>query len=237
MSSSHAHAENKYLAHHFQSMEQQNESAMMGMWLFLAQEIMFFGGMFGAYAVYRYLDHDAWHAASQSLWWQLGAVNTTVLLLSSFTMVMAVYHTQVGNNRKVIRYLILTLLLGCTFVGLKLQFEYFPKFEHGMLPGAHWNPDPNDHHYAHVADFIANSADPVAASGATQRFYFLYFIMTGMHAFHMVIGFFLIFWLIWMAATNRVNAHRYMPVELFGLYWHFVDIVWIFLFPMFYLVT
>jgi len=233
--SSSAHAENKYLAHHFQSIEQQNECSMLGMWLFLAQEIMFFGGMFCAYAVYRALNHDAWFHASTALDWRLGAFNTTVLLLSSFTMVMAVYYTQVGKNKKVIWYLLLTLLLGCTFVALKLKFEYQPKFDEGMVPGKTWAPPlEGDSHYVHLGHWLQEHPEE---DGAVQRFFWLYFVMTGMHAFHMVIGFGLIFWLMWMAATNRVNPKRYMPMELFGLYWHFVDIVWIFLFPMYYLVT
>lgn len=217
-----------YLSGHFQTEEQETESCTLGMWLFLVQEVMFFGGMFAAYGVYRYLYHDAWLLASQSLDWRLGGANTIFLLLSSFTAATAVYHAQTGNNKQVGWYMIYTLVLGAIFLFIKWTFEWPPKFEYGVFPGANWGPDA--HHYPGLAAF--------EHQGPLQLFFFLYFVMTGMHALHMVIGFFVIGWIIWLAWwKEHFDPRRYLQVEFFGLYWHFVDIVWVFLFPMFYLVT
>ena len=227
MSSADAHAENPYLAHHFESVEQQEESCTLGMWLFLAQEVMFFGGLFMAYAVYRYMYFDAWVEGSASLNVTIGGINTVFLLVSSFTMAMGVYYCQVGNSKKLLLMLTSTLILGIIFVVLKWILEYTPKFEEGIFPGASWGP--HGHHYGHLADF--------PDQGALQIFFFLYFVMTGMHAFHMLIGFGILLVLMWMAWKNKFGPQRYMPILFFGLYWHFVDIVWVFLFPMFYLVT
>lgn len=233
MSSASAHVdhhEDPYLAHHFETREQQEEACTMGMWLFLAQEVMFFGGMFGAYAIYRWRFHEAWFAGSSHLDYVVGGINTVVLLLSSFTMALAVYHTQVNNTRKLVRYLMLTLVLGFVFVGLKLWLEWWPKYNDGLIPGVLWNP------HGHYADLAYFGGD--GGQGALQLFYWLYFVMTGMHALHMVIGFgIIILWLLPMAMRGKFHSEKYMPILFFGLYWHFVDIVWVFLFPMFYLVT
>lgn len=218
---------NRYLQHHFQNLTQQTEASTMGMWAFLAQEVMFFGGMFVSYSVYRYLYPHVWEQGSGHLPLMPGMINTIVLLLSSFTMAMGVYYCQIGNNKRLVQMLICTLLLGFTFVGIKLQFEYFPKWEGGILPGAHWNP------HGHYADIAANPAD----QGPFQLFFFLYYLMTGMHAFHMLIGFAILFVLIYQAGVKKAyGPDRYVPIEYFGLYWHFVDIVWVFLFPLWYLV-
>ena len=229
MSSNAAHDDlDKYLDHHFTTEEQQTETCTLGMWLFLAQEVMFFGGMFAAYGVYRYMYHDAWLVGSQSLDWRLGGFNTIILLLSSFTAAMAVYHAQTGNNRKVGWFMIYTLFFGIVFLAIKWSLEWPAKFAGHVIPGTGWNPDP--HHYQVLADFHNQ--------GALQLFFFLYFVMTSMHALHMVIGFGIIFWIIWLAWwKEHFDPRRYLQVEFFGLYWHFVDIVWVFLFPMFYLVT
>lgn len=227
MSSAQAHAERSpYLAEHFETIEQQEEACTLGMWLFLAQEVMFFGGLFMAYAVYRFLYLEAWLYGSAQLNVFIGGCNTVVLLLSSFTMAMGVYHCQVGNSKKLFRYLTATLLLGILFVALKWILEYTPKFHDGVFPGALWNP------HGHYAD-VANFPD----QGAMQLFFFLYYVMTGMHAFHMLIGFAILIVLMVMTKQNKFGPKRFMPILFFGLYWHFVDIVWVFLFPMFYLVT
>ena len=228
MSSAHAEEEhNPYLAEHFETEEQQNEACTLGMWLFLAQEFMFFGAMFCAYAVYRYMYTEAWVAGSMALSVPVGAINTTVLLLSSFSMAMGVYYSQVGDTKRLIRYLIVTLLLGLLFVVLKLSLEWYPKYTDGAIPGALWNPHG---HYASLAEFTA------AGGQGIQMFYWLYFVMTGMHALHMVIGFGIIIGLIVMAKKEQFGPRRHLPILFFGLYWHFVDIVWVFLFPMYYLV-
>ena len=228
MSSAHAHADrDPFLAEHFETIEQQEESCTLGMWAFLAQEVMFFGGLFMAYAVYRYMYFDAWLEGSKSLDVTIGGINTVFLLLSSFTMAMGVYHCQVGNSKKLFRYLLATLILGITFVVVKWVWEYSPKIAEGVFPGTLWGP--HGHHYGHLANF--------ENQGALQIFFFMYFVMTGMHAFHMIIGFGILLVLMWMTKKNKFGPRRYMPILFFGLYWHFVDIVWVFLFPMFYLVT
>tara|TARA_R110001592_G_scaffold326206_3_gene606964 strand:- start:627 stop:1307 length:681 start_codon:yes stop_codon:yes gene_type:complete len=226
VSSAEAQTDNPHLAHHFESVEQQEESCTLGMWLFLAQEVMFFGGLFMAYAVYRYMYFDAWYAGSHHLNVSIGGFNTVVLLVSSFTMAMGVYFCQIGNSKWLFRMLGLTLILGIAFVGLKWWLEYTPKFHDGLFPGSGWGPKG---HYADLANF--------KDQGALQLFFIFYFIMTGMHAFHMVIGFVILLVLMWMTKQNKFGPQRYMPILFFGLYWHFVDIVWVFLFPMFYLVT
>lgn len=222
-----SHAENPYLAHHFETTEQQEEAQSMGMWLFLAQEFMFFGGLFCAYAVMRFLHHDAWLEGSRHLSTFWGGLNTIFLLLSSYTMAMGVYYCQVGDSKRLTNRLIATLILGMIFVGVKLQFEWFPKFEEGVIPGVLWGP--HGHHYGDLANFVEQ--------GPLQIFFFLYYVMTGMHALHMLIGFGILIPLIIMAKMGKFGSKRFMAILNFGLYWHFVDIVWVFLFPMFYLVT
>ena len=221
-----------HLAHHFNSMEQQKESNLLGMWLFLAQEVMFFGGLFTAYAVYRFKYPQAFAVASQYLSVGWGFFNTVVLICSSLTMALAVRAAQLGNNRSVIRYLVATILLASVFLGVK-GIEYTEKYHKEMVPGLNFQYEP---------DFASYDV-PVTAetagdnfSGNVQLFYSFYFVMTGMHALHMVIGLGVMVWLIVRAARNHFSSAYYGPVEMTGLYWHFVDIVWIFLFPLVYLV-
>lgn len=226
----HGHHHDPDVAHHFETYEQQKESSSLGMWLFLAQEVMFFGGLFACYVVFRVLYPEAWSVGSHTLSIPIGAFNTSILLLSSFTMAMAVYSVQVGNQKHLVRYLTLTLLLGIAFVVVKWYLEYSPKLEHGMFPGAMFNPDG---YYPAAQAFAAQSAEQF---GHLQMFYLLYFLMTGMHALHMLIGFGILVVLIIRAQMGVYGPRRYNTIENFGLYWHFVDIVWVFLFPLFYLV-
>lgn len=198
------------------------------MWLFLAQEVMFFGALFCAYAVNRFMHGEAWSAGSSSLSIPIGAANTVVLLLSSFTAAMAVYNTQIGKGKRASGFLTLTLVLGITFVVVKWFFEYSPKIHAGVFPGAGWGIDAADHHYGFLAGF--------EQQGPLQLFFFMYFLMTGMHAFHMFIGFGILLVLIPMTYMGKFGPQRYMTIMNFGLYWHFVDIVWVFLFPMYYLI-
>ena len=215
------------VAHHFETVEQQKESALMGMWLFLAQEVMFFGGLFTAYTIYRFKYPDAWYLASHQLNKLMGAGNTVFLLVSSFTMAMCVYSTQMDKMKNAFRYLLATGFFGTIFLVVK-YFEYAEKFSHGLVPRFAWHP-----HFVipHGMDQLAN-----ATESHTQIFFFLYFAMTGMHAFHMVIGLAIMSVLLVMMKRGKFGSHRYMPVELFGFYWHFVDIVWVFLFPLLYLI-
>ena len=216
------------LQHHFEKMEQQREAGTLGMWIFLVTEIMFFGGMFLAYTLYRSLFPAAFASASNHLDITLGAVNTGVLILSSFTMAMAVYFTQVGKHRPQVLCLVLTLILGLTFLGIK-AVEYREKYNDRLIPGRliPGAPFTTDEHAVHLL--------PGATLQQVEMFYWIYFAMTGMHALHMIIGAGLLLYLIIFSLRRRFDPEYHSPVEVIGLYWHFVDIVWIFLFPLLYL--
>ena len=209
----HAHAHHPRQQHHFHSMEQQFEASILGMWIFLVTEIMFFGGLFMAYIVYRWMYPEAWASASNHLNVAMGGGNTLVLICSSVTMVLAVRAAQTGSRRGQIHWLIWTILLGTTFLVVK-YFEYAEKFEHNLVPGPNFDP---------------------ALPAPEQIFFALYFIMTGIHALHMVVGIGIMSVILWMAWRGTFSPEYYAPVEVSGLYWHFVDIVWIFLFPLLYL--
>ena len=207
--------------HHFETAEQQYESAMLGMWAFIVQEVLFFGGLFGGYCVYRNLYIEAFEAASSLLDIPLGFFNTVVLIGSSLTMALAVRCAQQGRMKAIIAWIVATLALGSVFLIVK-YFEYSHKWHDNLVPGPsfQWNrPE--------FADVFG---------GNVKIFFSFYFVMTGMHALHMVIGAFLMFWLIYKVIKGQINEHYYTPVENMGLYWHFVDIVWIFLFPLLYLI-
>jgi len=205
--------------HHFDSAEQQHEAASLGMWVFIAQEIMFFGGLFLAYTVYRAMYHDAFAAASHHLDLRYGAFNTAVLITSSLTMALAVHAAQLGNRKGTIGFLIGTIFLGSVFLGVKV-IEYHDKFVHHLVPGLNF-------HFEGAG----------ALEHQAQVFYSLYFLMTGLHALHMIVGIGILFGLVYFAWKGRYSAQYFSPVELTGLYWHFVDIIWIFLFPFLYLVS
>jgi len=202
-------------AHQFDDVEQQRDAASLGMWIFLATEVMFFGGMFLGYTIYRSMYAEAFAAASNRIDLIPGVINTAILILSSFTMASAVYHAALGRQRALQISLLLTIVLGAAFLGIKL-YEYHEKFEELLVPGPL---------FSFPAPF---------ASGA-EIFFSFYFAMTGMHAVHMIIGLGLLVKLLFDARRGRYSAGYYTPIELVGLYWHFVDIVWIFLFPLLYL--
>ncbi len=211
-----SHAHHPALRHHFIDLEQQRESSTLGMWLFLLTEIMFFGGLFTGYGIYRFMYPEAWKEAAHELNVTLGAINTVVLILSSLTMALAVHSAQLGKKRLLILFLIATLLLGLVFLGIKTK-EYADKFDHHLIPGTNFQFEGP---WAHQA----------------MLYFCFYFAMTGMHALHMIIGMVGICILIRMAAKDTFSAEYHTHIELFGLYWHFVDIVWIFLFPLLYLI-
>jgi cytochrome c oxidase subunit III len=204
------------LQHHFDSLEQQHEAATLGMWLFLITEVLFFGGLFLAYTLYRIWYPVAFAEASRELDIVLGAFNTAVLIGSSLTMAFAVRSAQTGKQRATVVWILLTMLLGLIFLIVK-YFEYKEKFEHHHVPGP-------------------NFAFEGPQAGPAQIYFSLYFLMTGLHATHMIIGFVIMAVIAWMAHKKRFTPEWYTPVEISGLYWHFVDIVWIFLFPLLYLV-
>ena len=228
----HAHGHAPNLAHHFHDYEQQREASFFGMWLFVAQEIMFFGGLFTVYLVYRMRNTLDFAIASSELDVGWGGLNTGVLIVSSFTMAMAVRAAQQGKRNPLVLFLIATLLLGAVFVGVK-YIEYSTKFEHHLFPGF------EDFRFEPPAGVIeAYGLTPERLEVMNQRariFFSVYFAMTGLHALHMLIGMGLIVWLLFPAWKGRFNRDYHNPIECFGLYWHFVDLVWIFLFPLLYL--
>ncbi len=224
-----AHVENESgahsaLQHHFDNMEQQREAGSIGMWVFLVTEIMFFGGLFMAYLLYRYKYPMAFAAGSNHLDVRLGAFNTVVLIVSSLTMALAVYYAQTGVRKLQIVFLVTTMILGATFLGVK-AVEYHEKYVDNLIPVRgtfHW-------------DKIKNPLPHNVTEEQVQMFYWIYFAMTGLHALHMIIGLGILSFLVYFAAKGRYSPEYHAPVEISGLYWHFVDIVWIFLFPLLYL--
>jgi len=215
------------LAHHFDNLEQQREAGALGMWVFIAQEVMFFGGLFLAYLIYRMKYPTAFMAASNHLSWKIGTFNTAVLITSSLTMALAVWATQVGRSRKTqVGFMAATVFLGLVFLGVK-AYEYYDKYVHGLIPVAGlFNPEPA---------LLGEWAQAGVTVQNVQIFYWLYFAMSGLHALHMIIGVGIILPIMWFAWRGRYSPEYHAPVENFGLYWHFVDIVWIFLFPLLYL--
>jgi cytochrome c oxidase subunit 3 len=213
----HAHEETLALREQFDTEEQQKDASTLGMWVFLITEIMFFGGMFAAYTIYRSTYPNVFGLASSTLDIKIGAFNTCVLLISSFTMVMAVRAGQLGQRKAIIFFLILTLIFGLAFIGIK-GFEWHDKYVEHHIPG------PTFH------------LEGTQLQGQAQLFFSLYFAMTGLHAIHMVVGVGIILFIIMQTAKGVYSSDYYTPIDIAGLYWHFVDIIWIFLFPLLYLI-
>lgn len=311
--SNHADTHGEYhqpgLQHQFEDMKQQEESVSIAMWMFLVQEIMFFGGLFTAYLVYRSKYPMAFAAGSNHLDAFWGGLNTLVLIVSSLTMALTVYYAQKGNRNMQVILVVLTMFFGSVFLGVK-AIEYTDKYNHALIPVAGWNKKAKEPRAPEVASLpfeakasAAEAGHNAAAAGdhakpcwemghgehtyinprgdfqfadcsmakqafdeqlahpnethltASERigyfsngqidadkfrdkvriFYWLYFVMTGLHALHMVVGLGLMTWLLWKCWRNTFSHEYFAPVEMSGLYWHFVDIVWIFLFPLLYL--
>ena len=221
------------LAHHFDDMEQQREAGTLGMWAFLVTEVMFFGGLFLAYILYRSRAPVEFAVASNSLNVTMGFINTLVLICSSLTMALAVYYSQVGKRNLIVLFLLLTMALGLTFLVIK-GFEYHEKYVEHHIPVRFATYEFKWEGHAGAGGHEAASL-PVD-NGKVEMFFWLYFAMTGVHALHMIIGLGILATLVLMARRGRFTPDYHSPVELSGLYWHFVDIVWIFLFPLLYLV-
>lgn len=283
-------------------MKQQEESVSIGMWMFLVQEIMFFGGLFTAYLVFRSRFPLAFAEASNHLDAFWGGLNTLVLIVSSLTMALTVFYAQRGNRNMQVIMIVLTMIFGATFLGVKV-IEYTDKYNSGLVPVTGWNKkikesdlqhasEPAKKDAAFVIPIIETRAEAAAAGEAHPKvanpkgefqwnygkhvfdyavekekttgkayfteaervgyfsngafdankyrdkiriFYYIYFVMTGLHALHMIIGLGIMAWLLWAAFRGTFSAEYFAPVEMSGLYWHFVDIVWIFLFPLLYL--
>ncbi|MFC1976355.1 cytochrome c oxidase subunit 3 family protein [Chloroflexota bacterium] len=204
------------VAPYFSNIEQQRQANMLGMWVFLATEVMFFGGLFVVYAVYRLAYPQAFAEASRELDIVLSTINTFVLLCSSLTMALAVRAAQIDKKKALVTFLLLTVLLGLIFLGIKVA-EYGEKFGHNLVPG------PNFLFHGPHAD-------------QAQIFFSLYFTTTGLHAIHMIIGIGVLLYFTAKALRNQFSSLNYDPVEMLGLYWHFVDIAWVFIFPLYYLI-
>ena len=215
-SSAHDTTKPSPLQHHFANFAQQYEAASMAMWCFLITEILFFGGVFLAYAIYREMYPQAFAAGSHHLSIFLGCLNTAVLISSSFTMVLGVHAARMGKKNLTSLYLFLTLVLGCVFLGVK-AIEYHDKFINHLVP--------NDTFHFHGFE-----------GPGIRIFYSLYFALTGLHALHMVIGAVILIIILIQNMNGKFSAEYNSPIDKFGLYWHFVDIVWIFLFPLLYLI-
>ena len=294
----HGHYHPPGLQHQFEDMKQQEESVAIGMWMFLVQEIMFFGGLFTVYLVFRSKYPMAFAAGSNHLNAFWGGLNTLVLIVSSLTMALTVFYAQKGNRNMQVILILLTMLFGSVFLGVK-AIEYTDKYNHGLVPVTGWNKkvkapageahegavaalpfetkvaaaeeshgaeeheyvnptgdfmwtdpslaqhaleeqqrDPNGNHMtkSEQIGYVSNGQiDPNKFRDKVRIFYWIYFVMTGLHGLHMVVGLGLMTWLAWKAWKGTFSHDYYAPVEMSGLYWHFVDIVWIFLFPLLYL--
>jgi cytochrome c oxidase subunit 3 len=246
------------LHHHFDDMEQQRECTGLGMWSFLGTEVMMFGGLFFSYCLYRWRFHDAYYIGSRHLNINLGTINTFVLLFSSLTMAMAVHSAQERKRKPLVMWLIATMILGAAFLGIK-AVEWSADYHEGLIPSVHWDPSLWPHHAESASSghsptlASAGMAEQAKSGGAAasgqsveeleavginrvMMYFILYFCMTGLHAIHMVVGLVVVGALTWMASRGQFTNGNDQPVELVGLYWHFVDIGWVFLFPLLYLI-
>lgn len=204
------------LQHHFTNMKQQKDSAKLGMWLFLVTEVLLFGGLFVAYSIYRAWNPDLFHNAHYHLSTLAGATNTVVLITSSVTVALAIRYMQLGNKKATLINLGITLALAAVFLVIK-YFEYEHKIHLGQLPGKYYTYTGIEGSNPHV-------------------FFSIYFLMTGLHGFHVLGGIGVITWMIKRTARGDFSPEYYTPIEMTGLYWHLVDLIWIFLFPLFYLI-
>lgn len=203
------------LREQFSTPDQQRQTAMVGMWVFLITEVLLFGALFTAFTVYRLSDPQAFDLGSKDMDALLGSINTAVLICSSFTMAVSVYFAEIGNQKMLVLFLVLTMLIGTVFLAVKFT-EYHSHYVDHKVP-AFWFEE----HSAHAAKI--------------QMFFVFYFVMTGLHAIHMTIGLGILTTLLFRTAIGSITAEYHTPVEIGGLYWHFIDIVWIFLYAIFYI--
>lgn len=219
MSNSDQHSDHpKYLAHHFKTMEQQTSSGKLGMWAFMAQELLFFSGLFCALGYVHLMYPDMIKQVQPTMEWRLGATNSVVLMVSSLTMSLCVRSARLNQTSASIKYIIATMACGVLFLVFKV-YEWWSHMSEGLYPGKFFDPDP------HLG----------ITSGAAHIFYGLYYVMTGIHGLHIVIGIGLMGWMLWRLTKSEFNSEHYVALENTSLFWHLVDIVWIFLFPLLYL--
>ncbi len=253
MQTSDTTADDTILSHHFDDLGQQKDSSTLGMWAFLATEVMLFGGLFAAYAIFRTLYASDFAMASRMLNVPLGAINTGILLCSSLTMALAVHAAQTRQRTHVLRYLIATMVLGAAFLGVKFT-EWHADYRDGLVPGVNfdWNRANAAHGILIENDSYddmrkSNSASEIGVTpgreapssvpaGRAQLFFVLYFLMTGLHAFHMLIGLSLVGVIAWLSHRRWFSGGGETQIEVTGLYWHFIDVVWVFLYPLLYLI-
>jgi cytochrome c oxidase subunit 3 len=207
-----------HFAHHFKDANHEFITCKQGMWLFLLQEVLFFSPLFVAYLIFRAEYLADFHEASRHLDWVMGGINTIVLISSSFTMARAVSAAQRGNKDACVRNLIFTILFACAFLVIK-YFEYTHKIHVGTLPGKFFT-----------------DTELLTKAPAAPLFFSIYFAMTGLHGLHVVVGIGILVWILMRAKKGEFGPAYFTPVEMTGLYWHFVDLVWIYLFPLLYLV-
>jgi cytochrome c oxidase subunit III len=214
------------LSHQFDDVDQQSEASTLGMWLFLATEVMFFGGLLTAYAIYRIQAHREFALASEELYLWLGCFNTVVLLTSSLTMALAVRAAQLRARSALVRWLVLTMILGTGFLGVK-AVEYTLDYREHLVPGLNFEvPE-------HARSIVEQERlDP----GKMEMFFVVYFFMTGLHAIHLIIGIVLLGVMAWLSWRGWFSGGGAVQIEVTGLYWHFIDIVWVFLYPLLYLI-
>lgn len=209
--------DNHHFAHHYNNAEHEYQTSKEGVWLFLTSEILMFGGLFVGYIIYSHLYPQVFHEGAKHLDWRLGAFNTIVLLTSSLTMVLGIHYCQHNDRKKAVLNLAATIVCGAIFMVVK-YFEYTHKIHEGLLPG-NW-------YHGEVPEGMSNIG----------LYFSFYFMMTGLHGIHVLAGMCLIFWVLLRTQKGEFNAHYYTPVEGVGLFWHLVDLIWIFLFPLLYLV-
>jgi len=226
----HAHHD-PYLHHHFDDMDQQREATTLGMWAFLATEIMMFGGLFLAYTLYRWSFGNAYVIGSQHMNWQMGAFNTGVLLVSSLTMAMAVHAAALRDKKKLNIFLVVTFILGAAFLVVK-YFEWSHDYHIGLVPGLAWNYYDRPDNVKELLDLREAGVSPENI----KLFFVIYFCMTGLHAIHMIIGLIMLATFLLMNRKNAFTTGNDQPIEIGGLYWHLIDIIWVFLFPLLYLI-
>jgi cytochrome c oxidase subunit III len=239
--------EHSIVAHQFEDADQQREVSTLGMWTFLATEVLFFGAVLVAYTVYRHRYPEEFRRGSLDLKWYFGGFNTAVLLVSSFFMAMAVHAAQLGNHKKLVRNLWLTIILGAMFLGVK-AIEYYTEYKEGLVPTASlWERIPpaeqqenafirGQTHFEHKITPESQSKEEKEPRPEQEKMFMsFYFILTGIHALHMIIGIGVMLTLLYLTHRGWFSREYHNPVEMAGLYWHFVDIVWVFLFPILYL--
>lgn len=209
--------QSKFLQGHFVDMDQQLDSSKLGMWVFLATEVLFFGGLFAAYIIYRIMYPELFKMGAEHLITFAGATNTLVLIASSVSVAFAIRSAMVNKKRNIIICLCITIALAFMFLVIK-GYSWFHEFSEGIYPGQFYTFTEIAHPKAHI-------------------FFSLYYLMTGLHALHVIVGIGLMLWLLKKAMNHDFGSEYFTPLEITGLYWHFVDLIWIFLFPLFYLIS